>query len=131
MDQLMFAAYVTLITALTKEALVITNLLNFSSTMDYQTFLQFNTLINCISIPSYWIYSTRKDFHELWSIETCFWKTKNTTLQETIEVQMVPLEPRRPSSCKVFSANERGQQEESTRASGRFSFGFRSNLTLQ
>ena len=131
MNQLIFATYVTLLTAFIKEVIVFTILLNYTPTIDFQTFIRINALLNCIIIPCYWIYSTKKEFHEIWSLETCFWKTKKRTIFQTIEVQMEPLEPRRPSFPKSFLENERRQQDYVTRISGSFSFGLKSNLPFQ
>ena len=131
MNQLLFVTYVTIIISFIKEAIVITILLNSTPIIDYQTFLRINALINCIIIPSYWMYSTRKEFYEFWSIETCFWKAKKRNKLQTIEVQMAPLEPRRQISSEVSSEYEGRQQDESTRVSGSSSFGFRSNMPFR
>ena len=130
MNQLIFATYVTLLTAFIKEVIVFTILLNYTPTIDFQTFIRINALLNCIIIPCYWIYSTTEEFYESCSIETCFWKEKKTIFQ-TIEVQMEILEPRRPSFSKSFLENERRQQDDVTRVSGSFSFGLKINLPFQ
>ena len=96
-NQLLVAVYLTLLTALFKEGIVMTILLNYPPTVSYDTFLKINNLLNCIIIPSYWTKSTKNEFEDFWSIQTCFWKTKPKALSKSMDVEIVPLEPRRPS----------------------------------
>ena len=97
-DQLLVAAYTTIITGLCKEGIVILNIMNLAhvSALNYETFLQLNNLINCILIPSYWIISTRKEFQEFWISKTFFWNNKNhISVSKADGVRRLHLEPRR------------------------------------
>ena len=123
MDQLLVAAYLALITALFKEAIVITLLLKYPPTVSFDTFLKIHNLLNCIVIPSYWTKSTKNEFEDFWSIQTCCWKTKPKASSQPNDVEMVPLEPRRPSFPITLLTYEGTQQKEEASISGRFSYG--------
>ena len=122
-NQLLVAVYLTLLTALFKEGIVMTILLNYPPTVSYDTFLKINNLLNCIIIPSYWTKSTKNEFEDFWSIQTCFWKTKPKALSKSMDVEIVPLEPRRPSFSITLITYEGTQHKLEASIPGRYSYG--------
>ena len=125
MNQLLVAAYLTLLTAIFKETIVLITVLNFSTPVSYEHFLKINSVVNCIIIPIYWMNSTKNDFKDFWLIQTCFWKTKRISHFNTNEVQMVPLEPRRPPVRKTDLTYEGTQLSEDATIPRRFCYGMK------
>ena len=74
--------------------------------------MKINSVVNCIVIPCYWMISTKNEFRDFWSIETCFWKTKRLSHLQSNELQMVPLEPRRPPYQENTFTYERTQPQD-------------------
>ena len=109
MNQLLSAAYITIVTALFREVIVILNIINHGSVMKYESFLHLNIVINCILIPSYWIYSTRLEYPEFWSSKTLFWSssTRVSIYQPTksIGFQLVPRRPGHQGQSTYFKTH--------------------------
>ena len=122
MNQLLVAAYLTLLTAIFKETIVLLSVLNFKPPVNYEPFLKINNVVNCIFIPCYWLNSTNNDFQDFWLIQTCFWKTKGMSHFKPNEVQMVHLEPRRPSVWTTELTYEGTQLSEDATIPRRFCY---------
>ena len=134
MDQLLAAAYLKLLTSLSEEAVVLTHVLHLTLTVDYDTFLQMNNLLNCIIVPCYWLVSSRRDFKELWALGTCFWASKPVPHKKGQNISnRLPLTPRRPNLQKSvlnydYEGSHKTQEATTPR---RFSYGLNIQKALK
>ena len=104
MDQLLFSTYTMIITAFCEAVIALVLLDNKQPWIEYVTFQKMRNIVNCVVIPCYWILSTRKDFKDLFSMRTCFWKRNRIYQTHSSDIPREPLEPR--EACFVVNILE-------------------------
>ena len=129
-DQSLAAAYLKIGLAVVKEMLFWSIINDSSTKIDILTFMKISNVLNCIVIPCYWIYSTKKDFREFWSKETVFWRkvdppTNGAGIMYLSEyVSSSEIEPRGPHIHETRFTDEGPQSARRGRLPRRFSYGF-------
>ena len=140
-DQLLAAGYLKIGLAIFEEALFFSMINNLNIIIEIETFMKISNFLNCIIIPCYWMYSTHRDFTELWSKETVFCRKyvpqsnrvcplKLNTMY-SLDLSHTALEPRRPHILETSFMVEESQTDRSLRLPGRSSYGFKLHKSVK
>ena len=72
-NQTLTSIYVNIFLLLIRN-LIFFSLLHNERMLEFELITIINTIITTVILPTFWLYSTRIEFKELWAEETIFWK---------------------------------------------------------
>ena len=124
MDQILGAAYLKISLAMIKEAIF------FNRAINIETVQKVGTILDCIVIPCYWMYSARHNFREFWSGKTGFEKKlRNQQFVSKLHENKPRLFPRRPNTQETSFIIERPHASKEGQLEGRFCYGIKIHKT--
>ena len=96
-DQSLAAAYLLIVLSLIDETIYFCLIMDMHTVMDIMEFRKVTTMVCCIMVPGYWLYSTVATYPELWSDHTMFnRRVHQARWAAYTDKQEMLIEPRRP-----------------------------------
>ena len=96
-DQSLAAAYLLIVLSLIDETIYFCLIMDMHTVMDIMEFRKVTTMVCCIMVPGYWLYSTVATYPELWSDHTIFnRRVHQASWAAYTDKQEMLIEPRRP-----------------------------------
>ena len=111
MDQSLVAAYLQIVLAIVYEVFFFLSIRKKNTYIQIMIFNKLSNILNCIIIPSYWLYSTHATFQDLWSRKTIFYKKRANFQNRSNSFHMASssIEPRGPHICETSFTDEDSQ----------------------
>ena len=129
-DQTFAAAYLKISFSLIMEVIFFYIVNNTDTTIDLANIMNATVILDCVIIPSYWMFSTKQDFREFWSYKTVFWRNHRpekylSQHDINVDVHSVPLEPRPAHILETSFCEKRNKHGKADNVlKGKFSYNF-------
>ena len=134
-DQTLAAAYLKIALAVFRETIFLSIINSSTSMIKDENFIKISNFLNCIAIPCYWIYSTKKDFKEYWSKETVFLRNilprtevaplQINTVYSSEHKSSSAIQPRGPHIHEKSFMGDISQPVSESRLPGKFAHGLK------